>query len=54
MRRAELEGLRWFPVSKEFDRILLFYFPLKDGIDLVRVIHGNRDLETVLAGGELG
>lgn len=41
----QLNGLRRFPVSDGFERILLFYFPLQDGVDLVRVIHGSRDLE---------
>jgi toxin ParE1/3/4 len=41
--REELVGLRRWPV-KGFEKILLFYIPLSDGIDLVRVLHGSRDL----------
>jgi toxin ParE1/3/4 len=26
---------------------LIFYFPLQDGIDVVRVLHGARDLATI-------
>jgi toxin ParE1/3/4 len=46
--RAELDGIRRFPVSDGFERVLLFYFALPDGIDLVRVLHGSRDLERLL------
>lgn len=48
VRKAELQGIRRFPVSDGFERILLFYFPIENGIDLVRVIHGNRDLMRLL------
>jgi toxin ParE1/3/4 len=26
---------------------LVFYFPLSDGIDIVRILHGARDLEAI-------
>lgn len=45
-----LQGIRRFPVAEAFSKILVFYFPLEDGIDLVRVIHGGRDLERLFAG----
>ena len=48
VRKAELQGIRRFPVSDGFERILLFYFPI---IDLVRVIHGSRDFMRLLRGG---
>lgn len=48
VHRPELQGMRRARVSGGFEKILLFYFPLEDGIDLVRVIHGSRDLERVL------
>src|SRR4051812_42303290 len=44
VRKAELQGMRRFPVCDGFETLLLFYFPLKDGVDLVRVVNGNRDL----------
>jgi toxin ParE1/3/4 len=53
IRRLELQGIRRFPVSGGFEKILLFYFPLEDGIDLVRVIHGSRDLLRMFAEGFL-
>jgi toxin ParE1/3/4 len=36
-------GIRSFP----FSRYLLFYLPISDGIDVVRVLHGARDVDTV-------
>ena len=41
--RDELHGLRRYPV-RGFEKMLLFYFPLSNGVDLVRVVHGSRDL----------
>ena len=54
VRKTELQGIRRFPVSEGFEKILLFYFPLKDGVDLVRVLHGSRDFERLLSEGFLG
>jgi len=36
-------GLRSFPVGK----YLIFYFPLSDGINVVRVVHGARNLRRI-------
>ena len=36
-------GLRSHPCG----RYLIFYFPLEDGIDVVRVLHGARDVEAL-------
>jgi toxin ParE1/3/4 len=52
--RPDLQGMRRFPVSDGFEKILLFDFPLQDGVDLVRVVHGSRDLERLLAEGFFG
>lgn len=42
--RDELSpGLR----SQPFGRYVIFYVPLADGIDVVRVIHSSRDIEAV-------
>jgi len=38
--RQELTGLGRWPV-KGSEKVLPFYFPLPDGIDLVRVLHGS-------------
>lgn len=41
--RDELgEGMRSFPVS----RYIIFYRPLPDGVDIVRVLHSARDIES--------
>lgn len=43
--RAELlEGVR----SVSVGRYVIFYAPLKDGVDVVRVLHGARDLVATL------
>ncbi len=36
-------GVRSFP----FGRYVVFYMPLDDGIDVVRVLHGARDIDAV-------
>ena len=36
-------GMRSFPVG----RYVIFYVPLDDGIDVVRVLHGARDIEEI-------
>jgi toxin ParE1/3/4 len=44
MSRDELTtGLRSQPVGN----YLIFYFPLEDGIDIVRVLHGSRDVDAI-------
>jgi toxin ParE1/3/4 len=44
-----LAGLRRFRVQGGFGSILVFYFPLRDGIDVVRLLHGSRHIEEVLS-----
>jgi toxin ParE1/3/4 len=47
--RDELaEGLRSFPVG----RYVIFYLPLPEGIEIVRVLHGARDLRADLFDGD--
>jgi toxin ParE1/3/4 len=53
VKREELTGMRRWPV-KGFEKILLFYFPLPDGLDLVRVVHGSRDLTRLFDEGFFG
>ena len=44
-RRDDIQaGLRSQPV----ENYLIFYFPLADGIEIVRVLHGSRDVENLL------
>ncbi|MBZ2185915.1 MAG: type II toxin-antitoxin system RelE/ParE family toxin [Bryobacter sp.] len=54
VRRPELQGMRRFPLANGFEKILLFYFPLQHGIELVRVVHGSRELERLLIEGFSG
>jgi toxin ParE1/3/4 len=44
---AQLADLRLFLVTK-FPNHLLFYRPLDDGIELIRVLHGARDVARLL------
>ena len=37
------QNLRSFVISK----YVVFYLPLENGIDVIRVLHGARDIETV-------
>ena len=46
---AGLEQLRCFPVRAPFEKYLIFYLPRRDGIEVVRVLHGFRDLDPILA-----
>jgi toxin ParE1/3/4 len=40
-------GVRYCPVSR-FKSYVVFYRPLPDGIEVLRVLHGSRDLEGIL------
>ena len=46
---ATLAGIRMWRV-KGFESYLIFYRPLADGIDVVRLVHGARDIETLFRG----
>jgi toxin ParE1/3/4 len=37
-------GLRSWPITG-FERILIFYRPTADGIEVLRILHGARNLE---------
>jgi len=42
-RQELMLNLRAFPHKK----YIVFYFPTEDGIEIFRVLHGSRDIETV-------
>jgi toxin ParE1/3/4 len=42
--------LRYFPISK-FRRYLVFYREIPRGIEIVRVLHGSRDIDRILTEG---
>lgn len=44
---AALKRVRRWPV-KGFDNWLIFYRPKRDGVEILRVIHGARDIENLL------
>ncbi|MHB1561477.1 MAG: type II toxin-antitoxin system RelE/ParE family toxin [Isosphaeraceae bacterium] len=48
----ELEKVRFFPVTR-YRKYLVFYRPLGGGIEVLRVLHGARDLRRILRGGNL-
>jgi toxin ParE1/3/4 len=41
-------GLRFFPIARHRNYIV-FYRPLPDGVEVLRVLHGARDLHSILA-----
>jgi toxin ParE1/3/4 len=44
---VRLQGLRVARI-RGFPKHLVFYFPQGDGIDVLRVLHGARDLDSIL------
>ena len=44
------EGVRFFPVSR-FKNTCVFYRPIEGGIEVLRVLHGARDIQGLLAEG---
>ena len=47
LRHPDLKSLRVFRV-KGFERMLILYLPMLDGIEVVRVVHGSRDVQALL------
>ena len=47
LRHADLKSLRVFRV-KTFERILVLYLPLLEGVEILRVVHGSQDLLALL------
>lgn len=45
---ARLGEPRYFPVAR-FKKYLVFYRPRTDGVEVLRVLHGARDLDVLLA-----
>jgi len=46
-RKPATRRLRRWPV-KGFENWLIFYQPRRDGVEIVHVMHGARDIETLL------
>lgn len=45
-----LHGVRSWPI-KHFRNYLIFYRPIERGIEVLRIIHGARDIERLFGGG---
>jgi toxin ParE1/3/4 len=46
---ARLSNVRQWPI-KGYELYLIFYRPTDDGIEVLRVLHGRRDIRAVLEG----
>jgi toxin ParE1/3/4 len=42
-------GLRFFPLSSRFKSYVVSYRPTPEGIEVARVLHGARDIPSILA-----
>lgn len=47
-RNPRLTGLRLWRV-KDFEKYLIFYRTMPNGIEIIRVLRGERDIEAILA-----
>ncbi len=47
IRSLRLAGVRELPM-RDFEKHIIFYRPVQDGIEVIRVLHGARDLEALL------
>lgn len=48
LRHPQLSQMRIFRVSR-FERTLILYLPNADGIEVLRVVHGSRNLQALLS-----
>ena len=48
LKHPSLRSLRLFRV-KGFEKILVLYLPMLDGLEIVRLFHGSRDLQVLLS-----
>jgi toxin ParE1/3/4 len=46
LKHAPLKSLRVFRVNG-FEQMLVLYRPLEDGVDILRVVHGSRNLDAL-------
>jgi len=48
-RNPRLAGVRQWRIH-DFERYLIFYREIEDGIEIIRVLHASRDIESILEG----
>jgi toxin ParE1/3/4 len=41
--------IRYLPFPSRFKKYLVFYRPVADGVEIVRVLHGARDIQSILS-----
>ncbi|OGL77124.1 hypothetical protein A3J43_02265 [Candidatus Uhrbacteria bacterium RIFCSPHIGHO2_12_FULL_54_23] len=46
-KHSALKDVRVMRVSKTFGAYLIFYLPTKDGVRIIRILHGARDFPTM-------
>jgi toxin ParE1/3/4 len=44
----ELAGIRVFSMPKAFRNYLIFYRPVRDGAEILTILHGSRDLAAIV------
>ena len=47
LRLPELSGLRLFRVT-DFEKILILYRPIENGVEILRAIHGSQNIQRLL------
>jgi toxin ParE1/3/4 len=47
-KNSALHGIRMWRV-KDFPKHLIFYRPIRDGVEIIRVLHSSRDIPGVFA-----
>ena len=47
LKHSTLRTMRVFRISG-FERILVLYLPLLDGVEILRIVHGSRNVEALL------
>ena len=49
-RRSALSGIRCWPLKKPFKKYLIYYRVDGRKLDIIHVLHGSRDTESILTG----
>jgi toxin ParE1/3/4 len=47
LKHPSLESLRVFRITG-FERVIILYRPIPSGVDILRVVHGSRNLQALL------